>query len=570
MTRTPAPAQAQPELASGDRPDPSEPYRAERNLFAQAIGMAAVILFVGTGAQVMPQVIRSLQGIGLPPDQLLSNALLLNIALIIFGLRRYRDLAAEVQEHRQAEERARALADRDPLTGCLNRRALARATNALLDRCAAQGEQVGFLMIDVDNFKRINDNNGHSIGDVVLRTCAQRIAERLPGRALLARLGGDEFACVVPYAQGMAETVEALAIRIATEISQPVLVERTEIEVTVSVGIARSDCEPYDSDAPADADQLQHMADIAMYHAKRLGRNRYCWFEPQMEREMRRRHELEQALRNAVSRGEFVPYYQPQIDLATRRIIGLEMLARWNSPSHADIGPEVFIPIAEDIGLIGLLSEGLIRQALEDARDWDPQLVLSVNISPVQLRDPWFAQKLLRLLVAANFPPHRLEIEITETCLHQNIDEVRTVLASLKNQGIGISLDDFGSGYASLSQLQSLPFDRIKIDRSFVAPMPGNEQNATIVRAITSLGEGLGLPITAEGVETEEIAARLAGLGGLQAQGFLYARPAPAGATRTMLAALGLLPQASGASASAAAPADPAAAPPARPRTGTA
>ena len=539
----------------GSPPAPSAPYRAERNLFAQAIGMAAVILFVGTGSKVMPQVIRSLQGIGLPPDQLLTNALLLNIALIIFGLRRYRDLAAEVQEHREAEERARALADRDPLTGCLNRRALAGATEALLQRCAAQGEHVGFLMIDVDNFKRINDCNGHSIGDVVLRTCAERIAERLPGRAHLARLGGDEFACVVPFAEGQAHAIESLAVRIATEISQPVLAERAEIDVTVSVGIARSDCGS-DAGDLADADQLQHMADVAMYHAKRLGRNRYCWFEPQMEREMRRRHELEQAIRAGIVHGEFVPFYQPQIDLASRRIIGLEMLARWNAPAHAEIGPEVFIPIAEDIGLIGVLSEGLIRQALEDARDWDPRLILSVNISPVQLRDPWFAQKLLRLLVAASFPPHRLEIEITETCLHQNLDEVRTVLASLKNQGISISLDDFGSGYASLSQLQSLPFDRIKIDRSFVAPMPGSEQSATIVRAITSLGEGLGLPITAEGVETQEIADGLKGFEGIQAQGFLYARPESAAATRTRLAELGLLagPAAGGPSAAEAAP----------------
>ncbi|HEY6868445.1 MAG TPA: EAL domain-containing protein [Novosphingobium sp.] len=569
MTASTIPTQENPDIAAGDLPDASAPYRAERNLFAQAIGMAAVILFVGTGSQVMPQVIRSLQGIGLPPDQLLSNALLLNIALIIFGLGRYRDLAAEVQEHRLAEERARALADRDPLTGCLNRRALAAATNALLQHCAAQGEHVGFLMIDVDNFKRINDNNGHVVGDAVLRACAQRIAERLPGRALLARLGGDEFACVVPFSEARAESIEALAIRIATEISQPVAVDRTEIDVTVSVGIARSDREAPDG-TEADAEQLQHMADVAMYHAKRLGRNRSCWFEPQMERAMRRRHELEQALRAGVVHGEFVPHYQPQIDLATRRIIGLEMLARWNSPDHADIGPEVFIPIAEDIGLIGLLSEGLIRQALDDAREWDPQLILSVNISPLQLRDPWFAQKLLRLLVAANFPPHRLEIEITESCLHQHLDEVRTVLASLKNQGVGISLDDFGSGYATLAQLQSLPFDRIKIDRSFVAPMPGSEHNENIVRAITSLGEGLGLPITAEGVETEEIAARLEGLGDLQAQGFLYARPASAEATRSLLAGLGLLAEGHAPAGAGADLAAPLTAPPVPPRTRTA
>ena len=201
----------------------------------------------------------------------------------------------------------------------------------------------------------------------------------------------------------------------------------------------------------------------------------------------------------------------------------------------------MFIPAAEDIGMIADLSESVIRQALDDARGWDPRLTLSVNISPVQLRDPWFAQRILKLLVEANFPPHRLDIEITENCLHENITLVRSMISSLKNQGIRVTLDDFGTGYSSLSQLHSLPFDRIKIDRSFITQLPGNPDCATIVRSIASLGEGLGLPITAEGVETEEVLRELEQFGSFNAQGYYFGHPAPARDTHRELARLDLL-----------------------------
>ena len=201
----------------------------------------------------------------------------------------------------------------------------------------------------------------------------------------------------------------------------------------------------------------------------------------------------------------------------------------------------MFIPIAEEIGVISELSERLIAEALRDARGWDPRLSLSVNISPVQLRDPWFAQKLLKLLIEARFPPSRLELEVTESCLQENIALVRSLITSLKNQGVRISLDDFGSGYSSLAQLRTLPFDRIKIDRNFVTAIPGNRDSATIVEAITSLGEGLGLPITAEGVENKAVVDALKRIGSFTAQGYLYGRPEPADQTRKRLSALGLL-----------------------------
>lgn len=530
----------QSNLAAERAPASAAARRADRDLFALAIGVAAIILFVGTGTHAMSAAVKALQGVGLPPDRLLSNALLLNIALIIFGLRRYRDLAVEVNERRVAEARARELAERDPLTGCLNRRAIATATDALIARCAERGEHVGFIMIDVDNFKRINDTNGHATGDAVLQACASRIADLLPARGLLARLGGDEFACVVPFPSGMPESIDDFARRVTSHVADRVVVGRTEVDVTVSVGLARSD-EDAGQHEPVDAQALLHMADIAMYHAKKAGKNSYCWFNPAMEEELRRRREMEQALRAGVAAGEFVPFYQQQIDLSTGKVTGFEMLARWQSHRFGEVGPETFIEMAEEIGLIGELSDCLIRQALVDARDWDPSLRLAVNVSPVHLRDPWFAQKLLKLLVEANFPPARLEVEITESGLHQNVAQVRSQLASLKNQGVALSLDDFGSGYSSLAQLQSLPFDRLKIDRSFVIPMTHSAESATIVRAITSLGEGLGLPVTAEGVESAGVADELRNLGQLQAQGYHYGKPETAAETRARLQVMGLL-----------------------------
>ncbi len=256
---------------------------------------------------------------------------------------------------------------------------------------------------------------------------------------------------------------------------------------------------------------------------------------------MRYRSELERGIREGIPAGEFVPFYEKQIDLDSGVLTGFEMLARWRSPRHGLLSPEVFIPVAEEIGLISDLSESLIRQALLDAREWDPSLTLSVNISPIQLRDPWFAQKLLKLLVEANFPPHRLDIEITESCLHENVGVVQTLITSLKNQGIRISLDDFGTGYSSLAQLRTLPFDRIKIDRHFVSNLGNSKDSSMIIQAITSLGRGMDLPITAEGIESTEVLDELRKFGSFKGQGFLYGKPSDGQSVREMLADKNLL-----------------------------
>lgn len=512
-------------------------------MIALGIAIAAVILFVGTGGALMPQIVHAWLDGGNSPDLLLSNAVLLNIALLIFGWRRYKDLRKEVEERRASEKRARELAERDPLTGCLNRRSGPPAIEALRQTVQGTHREIAVMMIDLDNFKQINDFNGHQMGDKVLTAIARRLEHALPDGSVLARIGGDEFACAFPFDRSTPQEVDELAAIIISSVSAPIEANQMCVEATVSVGVAQTGGTSSEQTV-ADADALIHRADIAMYHAKKRGRNRYYWFEQQMEDELRFRNELETGIRCGIPAGEFVPYYEQQIDLETGKLTGFEMLARWKSPRYGLVSPEIFIPIAEDIDLIGALSEQLIRQALKDAMQWDPSLTLSVNISPVQLRDPWFAQKLLHLLVESGFPPARLEIEITESCLHENIGAVRAIVSSLKNQGIRISLDDFGTGYSSLSQLRSLPFDRLKIDRSFVAELTGDGEGRALVEAIILLGKGLSLPLTAEGIECSEMLNELKAMGKLKGQGYLYGKPEDAEATRNRLAALGLLAQA--------------------------
>lgn len=509
---------------SEQRPGASLPTeRARRDVIALGIVVASIILFVGTGSSVLPKIVRALTGQGTAPDAMLTNALILNIALVIFGWRRYVELTTEVRTRREAQEQAQLLAVTDPLTGCFNRRSIAAQADDLIAAARSQGECVALIMLDLDNFKSVNDLHGHAAGDSLLRTTATRIGACLPERGLLARIGGDEFACVVPFDPAQPASVDRLSAALIAAVSEPVEHGDVRMETTISAGLSRCDSAP-DNDSQA----LLHMADIAMYQAKKQGRNRYCWFVPAMESELRFRGQLEAGIRHGIPLGEFVPFYEKQIDLATGELVGFEMLARWHSPTLGSVSPEIFIPVAEEIGAIVELSEALIRQAVIDARYWHPRLTLSVNISPVQLRDPWFAQKLLKLLVEANFPPSRLEIEITETSLHDNMGLVRSLITSLKNQGVRISLDDFGTGYSSLSQLRSLPFDRIKIDRSFITTLPDSKDSATIVRAIIAMGEGLGLPVTAEGVESPGVLDALQQFGGIKAQGYLYGKPGSA------------------------------------------
>ncbi|HWU02279.1 MAG TPA: EAL domain-containing protein, partial [Novosphingobium sp.] len=522
--------------------------RAERDIVALGIVVAAIIMFVGTGGSALSKTLAKLQGLGVGPDRLLINALLLNIALVIFGWRRYDELCLEVRQRRLTEARARQMAETDPMTGCLNRRSVATATERLIAAAAAQGQIAAFIMIDVDNFKQINDSKGHSVGDRILIECARRLRAILPAGALAARMGGDEFACITPFAPGQPEAIDTLARAIIEGISRPIAVEGFFGEVTVSVGVTRSDRSSGDQGHAA---AMMHMADIAMYHSKKQGRNRYSWFEDRMETAQRHRSEIETGIRVGLGRSEFTPLYEPQFDIASGALVGFEMRPSWQSDDFGAMPAAAFMPVAEEIGAVTALNEGLIAHALGDARGWAPQLRLAINISPAQLADPWFAQKLLKLLVSANFPPSRLDIEITETCLHRNIAGLHTLVASLRNQGVGIVLDDFGKGHASLLQLRQFSFDGIKIDGELLAalapdgqgtPGPIRTQDArAIVETCAMIGKGLGIPVSAEGVADAATLDLLGSLEVARAQGPHLGAPRDLATTDAMLAAQNLL-----------------------------
>ncbi|MFK4003929.1 putative bifunctional diguanylate cyclase/phosphodiesterase [Qipengyuania sp. NPDC077563] len=495
-------------------------------LVSLLITLSAIVIFVVSAGAVIPEIVRSGHVQPTGPEFLLTNALLLSTALILLSWNRHKALSAELELRRKSEEEARRQAEMDDLTACLNRRSFVRKMESWLEHSSCD-QDLATIAIDIDNFKQVNDLNGHAAGDKVLREVSARIAGLLPTGSYIARLGGDEFICAVPFF-GLAEAfLNPILGRMVEVVARPVLHKDIAIEISVSIGVVTSR-QAAEEDIDARAQSLMHKADIAMYHAKKHGKNRYCWFEGVMENDLHFRNELEAGIRRGVQNGEFVPYYEQQIDLDTGEIVGFEMLARWESPEMGLIGPDIFIPIAEEIGLISIISERLIVAAFEDAKKWHSSISLSVNISPVQMRDPWFAQKILKLLLAHRFPAQRLEIEVTETCLHENIGMVRSMIMSLRNQGVRISLDDFGTGYASISQLRSLPFDRLKIDRSFIAELKAKDGGDQMVDAIISMGHGLKLPITAEGIENAEVLSMLKRWGSMKGQGYHYGRPEPA------------------------------------------
>lgn len=512
-----------------------KPVAARRDLVSGAITIAAILLFVGTGSSVLSSTMRYYFADGDPTDRTLVIALLLNVALILFGWRRHTELQREVEIRTAAEERAQLLAARDPLTGFLNRRSLSEDGAALLAQAARRDKALALLMLDLDHFKTINDMHGHATGDGLLRLISDEIALAMPSVSLMARLGGDEFACAFLFDPAHPDTVERIAERLVSRVAQPFVSDGLQLHISASIGIARSDT------GCTSIDALMRSADIAMYAAKNAGRNRFAWFDQSMELELKARNELEVGLRTAIPRQEIVPYFEQQIDLTTGRLFGFEVLARWEHPTRGLIPPEKFISIAEDTGLISDLSLSVMRQAFIQAKDWEQGLTLSVNISPLQLKDPWLAQKILKVLTETGFPASRLEVEITEVALFENLTLAQSIVGSLKNQGIRIVLDDFGTGYSSLKHLRALPFDRIKIDCSFVGSINVNAESAAIVNAIVRLGESLNLPITAEGIEDAAIEERLRAMGCSKGQGYLYGRPLNAANARRLLAEKRLL-----------------------------
>jgi diguanylate cyclase (GGDEF)-like protein len=410
----------------------------------------------------------------------------------------------------RAELEALRLANHDALTGLPNRRSFAQTLEETLGRLEP-GERAALLMLDLDGFKAVNDRHGHAAGDRVLLEVGGMLTGML-SNATLARMGGDEFAIILPEMESH-DSVAALARRIVAGFVEPFAIGNASVSLGVSIGIVVA---PDDGASP---DVLVRRADLAMYRAKAEGRSLISFFEPEMETLVERRVRMERDLRQAVAAETIVPHYQPLVSLHGNRIIGFEALARWGGAGEP-LFPDQFIPLAEETGF----GDQLLRRACLDAKTWPRDLFLAFNISGVQLRDPDAGLRILSILEQTGLDPRRLELEITETALVKSTEVARKIVDELRAVGVSIALDDFGTGYATLTQLMSLHFDKIKIDRSFVQRLGKDPESLVIVRAIVGLAKGFGLTTVGEGVEREDQRACLEDNGCSEGQGYLFSK----------------------------------------------
>ncbi len=461
-------------------------------------------------------------------DEIANAFFITTIGLAIILYARSRRLAREVERRIQAEIESAKLARHDPLTGIANRRLFDEELDRCLSRAIRRQQTFAVLLVDLNRFKAVNDIHGHRTGDKLLVAVAERLKLLTRREDIIARLGGDEFAFALCVAEK--ESARRFANRVIATLEEPFDLGGVTAQIGASIGIAL-----YPDDA-ADAETLIQRADMAMYRAKASTAAAYTFFDPAIDAALRERAELEADLRQAIGTSAILPYYQPLVDLAHGSTFGFEVLARWNHPTRGMLQPDAFIPLAEDLRLIGELSLNLLRQAVKDAADWDPSLVLSVNLAPDQFQDRYLTEKIFAVLEAAGFPPSRLEVELTETALVTDIEAAREAITLLKRAGVRVAIDDFGKGYSSLYYLRELPFDVVKIDQSFVGTHRGNPQSAKIVAAVISLSEAMGLTTVAEGIERSDDADWLREQGCIAGQGFLYSSPVPAAAVPALLA----------------------------------
>ncbi|WP_161142230.1 putative bifunctional diguanylate cyclase/phosphodiesterase [Propylenella binzhouense] len=444
-------------------------------------------------------------------DELAVTVAIMSVALLAFGLRRLSDQRSELGLRQAAEERAQKLALHDPLTGLANRRKFESELVRLMQK---DGEHAVF-MLDLNGFKAVNDLYGHAVGDDILVAMAKRLSNAVKADTVVARLGGDEFAVLVPELSGEAGAAR-IAERLKRAFEEPVRADNIEHYLGGGIGIALV---PRDGRT---AGEVLRRADVALYRAKEENKASYRFYDEGLDAFMAERARLERDLRKALAEGRIEPHYQPVVDLNTGEITRFEALARWQHPELGDIPPARFIPVAEHRGLIVDLTEQILRRACTDALAWPAQVRLSFNLSPVLLRDQAVGLRLIKILAETGLPPNRLEAEITERALIGDLTAAKSFLAALRGAGVRISLDDFGTGYTTLSHLQTFPFDEIKIDRAFVQSMATNKDSAAIVQAILSLGRGLGLTVTAEGIEEPQQRSALLAEGCSLGQGFLF------------------------------------------------
>jgi len=434
------------------------------------------------------------------------------------------------EETRIAREQAQRLARHDALTGLPNRRVLSAELLTVISHAKNDPATYMVLIVDLDRFRPVNDLQGYPVGDIVLCEVARRLRQTVRREDIVARLGGDEFAIIARSDQPIyAEGAMLLATRVLGAIREPIIVGEGQVEVDASIGIASC---PADG---LDPESLLHAADIAMYRAKRDGRGTFRCFTPSMDEELRAQAALEEELKTAIATGAITPNYQPLVDLRDRNVYGFEILSRWNHPVRGGVPPDVFIPLAEQLGLIPALTSTILRQACRDSADWGENIHLALNISPVQLKDSLLPTKLLAILKEEGFSASRLEVEMTETALVSDMRTAKGILATFQSLGIKIALDDFGTGYSSLYHLRELKFDKVKIDRSFIQSMEHNSESEKIVDAILSLARSLGLPTVAEGIETPIVLRHLTDKGCEYGQGYYFGKAMTAEKAKGML-----------------------------------
>lgn len=431
-------------------------------------------------------------------------------------------VARDITQRKEAQARIQHLAHYDSLTGLPNRTLLADRMRMAIAQAARYSYRMALLFVDLDRFKLVNDSLGHEIGDKLLKAVAERMQSSVRESDTISRVGGDEFIILLSQID-TPEDAARVAQKIITALSQPYKIEEHELILTASVGISIY------PDSAKDASSLMRNADASMYSAKEAGRNGYQFYSVDLVSRATERLSLERDLRGAAERNEIFAVYQPQIELASRRVIGAEVLMRWRHPKRGLVPPASFIPVAEDSGLILPLGELVLRKSCLQARQWYEEygidVSVAVNVSAVQFRQEDFVDVVFRVLEETGLRPERLELEVTESVVMQDVESVIQKMRILNARGIKVAIDDFGTGYSSLSYLRQLVLDRVKIDRSFVRDLPGNPDAAAIVRAIVAMGRSLGLRVIAEGVETEEQAKFLQSIDCDESQGYLYAKP---------------------------------------------